>query len=182
MRGLFFSLIFLLESLWVFCSPPVPQLQCPVGVSIEAALYFKTVAGVLSPASVTSTIGSMNSTERRAELESELTGLVSLTESQLADLSETELVNLATLYYGLTETLKTETDTTRLGRAQLRDLAESEVTSGVTGLSEAAQQFLPWIFGSLSDQQLILLACGAQFTVPTGLTGSPSYNVELRSN
>ena len=115
-------------------------------------------------------------------MESELTGLVGLTESQASDLSSAELVNLATLYYGLTETLKTETDTTRLGRAQLRDLAESEVTSGVSGLSEAAQQFLPWIFGSLSDQQLILLACGAQFTVPTGLTGSPLYNVELRSN
>ena len=167
--GLFFSLLILMESLGVFCSPPVPQLQCPVGVSIEAALYFKTVAGVLSPASVTSTIGSMNSTERRAELESELTGLVSLTESQLADLSEAELVNLATLYYGLTETLKTETDTSSLGPAHLRDLAELEVSSGVSGLSEAARQFLPWIFGSLSDQQLILIACGAQFSVPTGL-------------
>ena len=176
MRGLFFPLIILLESLWVFSSPPVPQIQCPVGVPIDAALYFKTVSGVLSPGSVSSTISSMNASERRAELESELTDLVGLTASQASDLSPAELVNLATLYYGLTETLKTETDTSSLGRAQLRDLAEMEVTSG---LSEAAQQFLPWIFGSLSDQQLILLACGAQFTVPTGLTRL-SFIKELR--
>ena len=173
MRGLFFSLLILLESLGVLCSPPVPQIQCPVGVSIDAALYFKTVSGALSPASVSSTISSLNTTERRAELESELSELVGLTESQASDLSEAELVNLATLYYGLTVTLKTEPDTSSLGPAHLRDLAELQVSSGVSGLSEAAQRFLPWIFASLSDQQLILIACGAQFSVPTGLTVSP---------
>ena len=47
---------------------------------------------------------------------------------------------------------------------------EMEVSSGFSGLSEVAQQYLPWIFGSLTHQQLILIACGAQFTVPSGWT------------
>ena len=166
--GLFISLLILLESSGVFCSPPVPEIQCPVGVSIDAALYFKTVGGVTSPASVTSNISSMTATERRAELQAELAELVRLSGSQ----SDSELVNLASLYYGLTETLKTEATTTNLGPAQLRDLAEVEVSSALSGLSDAARAYLPWIFGSLSDQQLILIACGAQFTVPTGLTAS----------
>ena len=173
--GLFFSLLILLESPGDFCSPnsspPVPAIHCPVGVSIDAALYFKTVAGARSPASVSSTIASLTAGERRAELQSELAGLLRLDESQsqASDLSDAQLVNLASLYYCLTETLQTAADTTRLSPAQLRDLVELEVISAVSGLSDTARAFLPWIFGSLSDQQLVLLACGAQFSVPSGL-------------
>ena len=140
-------------------------------------LYFKTVGGVTSPASVTSNISSMTATERRAELHAELAELVRLSGSQ----SDSELVNLASLYYGLTETLKTEATTTNLGPAQLRDLAETEVSSALSGLSDAARAYLPWIFGSLSDQQLILIACGAQFTVPTGLMASFTASVLTES-
>ena len=167
--GLFFPLLVLLERPEVILSsPPVPQIQCPVGVSVDAALYFKTLSGARSPTIVTSTITSMNATEKRTELESELTGLIRLPELQ--DLSEAELVNLASLYYGLTQTLQTEISLSSLGPAQLRELAEMEVSSGFSGLSEVAQQYLPWIFGSLTHQQLILIACGAQFTVPSGWT------------
>ena len=67
---------------------------------------------------MTSTITSMNATEKRTELESELTGLIRLPELQ--GLSEAELVNLASLYYGLTETLQTEISLSSLGPAQLR--------------------------------------------------------------
>ena len=127
---------------------------------------------------MSSTIASLTAGERRAELQSELAGLLRFeSQGQGSDLTDSQLVNLASLYYCLTETLQTAADTTSLSPAQLRDLAELEVISAVSGLSDTARAFLPWIFGSLSDQQLVLLACGAQFTVPSGLLQNSHRNI-----
>ena len=163
------SLLILLECVLTLSSPPVPQIQCPVGVSIEAALYFKTLDDMTTPASVTSTITSMSSSEKRAELVSELDEVLVLSQSDLEALSDSDLVNAASLYYGLTETLQTSHNTSSLNLLQLRDLAEVEVTSQFSG---TAKEYLLWTFGSLSDQQLILVACNAEFLVPSGKTDS----------
>ena len=156
-----------LLSLWVvsISAHPVPPIQCPVGVTIEAALYFKTLDGVTTPASVASNIFSMTDAVKRVELETELDAIVGLTMAELSILSDEELINVATLVYGLKETLDSDNDTSSLNYLQLRDLAEVELTDQLTG---TARDYLLWTMDSLSDQQLILLACSAEFLVPAG--------------
>ena len=165
-----FWLMVLLSSLRVSTAtgPSVPPIDCPVGITLDAALYFKTLDGVTSPASVTATINNMNDSQKRAQLETELDPLIGLNNSQLSALSNEEIIDVATLYYGLTEVLEAEQDTTGLNQVQLRDLAEVTVSAKFTGL---AKEFLLWTFGSLSDRQLILLACSAEFLVPAGKVG-----------
>lgn len=163
-----------LLSLWVLSTSahPVPPIQCPVGVTIEAALYFKTLDGVTTPSSVASNIFSMTDAGKRTELETELDAMVGLTTGELSSLSEEELINVATLVYGLKETLDSDNDTTSLGFHQLRDLAEVEVADQFTG---TAREYLLWTMASLSDQQLILLACSAEFLVPAGRNFIQNY-------
>jgi len=146
-------------------TPSLPVISCPVGETVDSALFFGISQDQLSDRAL-ELAGLTEEEEKKTKLVDELKPLVA--DSQVsASMVLSDLLDLASLYYALK--MKGDSSIDLETKEQLRLRLESEVLSEQE-LEE--KQFLRWTIGKLTDQELVMIGCNVPFLAPNGISCS----------
>ena len=119
------------------------------------------------------------STDLATELTSELSTLVSP-----APTSDLDIINQASLHYAK----KVFTSSAALAhhltnRNQLEEYIDGTFDSSIKKISNEEEKWFYWHRGLLSDQDIVLLACGAEHQAPLGKSNISNYpSIRIKGN
>ena len=116
-------------------------------------------------------------TDLATELTSELSTLVSPVPS-----SDLDIINQASLHYAK----KVFTSSAALAhhltnRNQLEEYIDGTFDSSIKKISNEEEKWFYWHRGLLSDQDIVLLACGAEHQAPLGKSNISNYLIQALS-
>ena len=153
----------------------LPTLRCPVGKDLRSMYFFhlNDASGKVTDSTKINEITGRHVSwmdqdnsvdDKKSEVITELgiTGPTSLSD----DDKEEDLINLASLYYGL----KMKGAVNSVNHLQLRTQAEDKVTQELE--SDGSKKYFTWHKGLFSDQELVMMMCSADYRFPTAAGNS----------
>ena len=116
-------------------------------------------------------------TDLATELTSELSTLVSPVPS-----SDLDIINQASLHYAKKVFRSSEDHTSQVHHLTNRNLLERYIDgtfdSSIKKISNEEEKWFYWHRGLLSDQDIVLLACGAEHQAPLGKSNISNYLIQ----
>ena len=116
-------------------------------------------------------------TDLATELTSELSTLVSPVPS-----SDLDIINQASLHYAKKVFRSSEDHTSQIHHLTNRNLLERYIDgtfdSSIKKISNEEAKWFYWHRGLLSDQDIVLLACGAEHQAPLGKSNISNYLIQ----
>eukprot|EP00092_Neocalanus_flemingeri_P039028 GFUD01042487.1.p1 GENE.GFUD01042487.1~~GFUD01042487.1.p1 ORF type:complete len:3096 (+),score=601.77 GFUD01042487.1:67-9354(+) len=147
--------------------PTTPAVRCPVGLTVDSALFFGVSKDGLSNRAFE--IQEESQDVKTTRLRDELKLNVGFP-AEVMSMPETELLDLASMWYSLSKRGFTDAKLQLLQtKDNMRLFLEQDVLEGME-LEE--KEFLRWTIGKLSDQEVALIGCGVGIVTPIGFSCS----------